>query len=287
MTHAQMSQDKIRRDAMRNRTIGIIGGALLAGALVLGGLGAAQAQAPRGTPGAGPGMMATPGAGMMGPGGVMGQPGQPGSGLGGMMGGQGMMGMMDHMMGMGGQGMMGGWMQGRLPGQALTLDQAAQPVQAYLDQTGNADLALDEVMAFQWNVYAIVKEKSTGTGAFELLVNAATGAVYPEPGPNMMWNTKYGMLAANSPMAQMMGYQPPSGPVTVTPERATQLAREWLTQNQPGTTTEAPDAFPGYYTLHTVKDGQITGMLSVHGYTGQIWYHTWHGAFLGMSEAAH
>jgi len=28
-------------------------------------------------------------------------------------------------------------------------------------------------------------------------------------------------------------------------------------------------------------------MLSVNGYTGQIWYHTWHGAFVDMSEHEH
>jgi len=25
-------------------------------------------------------------------------------------------------------------------------------------------------------------------------------------------------------------------------------------------------------------------MLSVNGYTGAVWYHTWHGSFLGMKE---
>ena len=37
-----------------------------------------------------------------------------------------------------------------------------------VDGTGNADLAVDEVMQFQWNYDAIVKEKSTGNCALAL-----------------------------------------------------------------------------------------------------------------------
>ena len=44
------------------------------------------------------------------------------------------------------------------------------------------------------------------------------------------------------------------------------------------------EAFYGYYTLHILKNGQVEGMLSVNGYTGAVWYHTWHGPFLGMKE---
>ncbi len=40
----------------------------------------------------------------------------------------------------------------------------------------------------------------------------------------------------------------------------------------------------GCYTIHTLKDGVVEGMLSVHVITGQVWYHTWHGAFVQMVE---
>ena len=56
-----------------------------------------------------------------------------------------------------------------------SLDAAKQAFQAYVDRTGNQDLALDEVMQFQWNYYAIVQEKSTGSKAFELLADPQTG----------------------------------------------------------------------------------------------------------------
>ncbi|MHB8648146.1 MAG: hypothetical protein ACYDAR_20385, partial [Thermomicrobiales bacterium] len=74
-------------------------------------------------------------------------------------------------------------------------------------------------------------------------------------------------------------------PMTVTPDQAKQNAAQWLAQNQPGATTETPDTFYGYYTLHIMKDGTVTGMLSVNGYTGQVWYHNWHGDFIQMKEA--
>jgi hypothetical protein len=48
---------------------------------------------------------------------------------------------------------------------------------------------------------------------------------------------------------------------------------------------EHAGAFYGYHTLHTVKDGEIVGMLSVNGYTGQVFPHTWHGELLRISES--
>jgi hypothetical protein len=43
-------------------------------------------------------------------------------------------------------------------------------------------------------------------------------------------------------------------------------------------------SFYGYYTIHTLKDGEIEGMLSVHGTPDQAWYHDWHSAFVHMIE---
>jgi len=40
------------------------------------------------------------------------------------------------------------------------------------------------------------------------------------------------------------------------------------------------DAFHGYYTLHFQRAGQIAGMLSVNGSSGQVWFHSWHGGFI-------
>ena len=182
-------------------------------------------------------------------------------------------------------------------GPIASLDAAKQAFQAYVDRTGNQDLALDEVMQFQWNYYAIVQEKSTGSKAFELLADPQTGTVFPEMGPNMMWNTKYSPMASygGGLMSGMGGFTPDGmlsgtwGPTalttqpSVTGDQTSQIAQQWLDQYQAGSVTEAPDSFPGYYTVHIMKDGSATGMLSVNAYTGQVWYHAWHGAFVASA----
>lgn len=247
---------------MQQRTIALVGGAALAAALAVGTLATGFAQgAPQ--PGYGPGAMMSNG----------GPSTTNGFGPGGMMDGQG------------GPGMMNNWGQSA-PTQAqliTSLDDAKQDFQGYIDTLGNGNLALDEVMQFQSNYYAIVKDTSTGSGAFELLANPRTGAVFPEMGPNMMWNTQYGHMAG----VGMMGgrQQQPTGQPTVSADQAQQLAQQWLDQNQPGSATEAPDTFPGYYTIHFTRDGQISGMLSINAFTGAVWYHSWHGAFVSSTEA--
>jgi hypothetical protein len=178
-------------------------------------------------------------------------------------------------------GTMGGGHGAAIPAgtQTISIDQAQQNVEQYVARYGGSNLVLDELIEFQDNFYAIVKEKGTGTGAFELLVNRVTGAVMPEPGPNMMWNTKYGMASAG-----MMGFFRPSGAMTVNAERAGQVAQAWLDDNVNGARIETPDAFYGYFTVHFTQNGEVAGMLSVNGYTGQVWYHTWHGAFVQERE---
>ena len=174
--------------------------------------------------------------------------------------------------------MMRGWGYGNPgAGTPLTLEQAVARTQQYLVAYGNPDLALAEVMEFSNNFYAEVEEESTGIHAFELLIDRYTGAVYPEPGPNMMWNTRYGHMGG--------WWRWTSGSMTVAPEQARSYADRWLDTNLPGTTlADQADAFYGYYTIHVVTDGQVSGMLSVNGDSGQVWYHNWHGDYIGMQE---
>ncbi|MEE8369879.1 MAG: hypothetical protein V3S00_03800 [Dehalococcoidia bacterium] len=259
--------------------VAILVGGVLAGGFVVGSaqaVGQAQPPPPIGKsvwPGYG-GMMGGGYGGMMG------------GGYGGMMGGRGGWGS-----GCGGYGgmMMGGFgygYGGPAVAEPLTLDEAVEATEVYIAAYGDPDLALAEVMEFSRNFYAEVEEESTGVHAFELLINRYTGAVYPEMGPNMMWNTKY------SPMAGMMGGimggwwgGTPGGEMTVTPAQARQYAQQFLETSLPGTSVnEEADAFYGYYTLHVLRDGQIVGMLSVNGTSGRVWYHTWHGDFIGMAE---
>jgi len=173
---------------------------------------------------------------------------------------------------------MGGWDRYNPNAEQITIDEAAEAVKRYLSAYGQ-DLALAEVMEFAWNFYAEVEEETTGIHAMELLIDKYTGQVYPEMGPNMMWNTKY------SPMAGMMGSQnTATAEMPITTEPAKALAQQFLDANLPGVTTGEAEVFYGYYTLHTLKDGQIEGMLSINGYNGAVWYHNWHGPFIGMEE---
>ena len=106
------------------------------------------------------------------------------------------------------------------------------------------------------------------------------GVITPEPGPNMMWNTKY------SNMGQGMIGNPnqPTTTMTITKDKALQTAQTYLDTNLNGAKVEDATQFYGYYTIDYMVSGKIAGMLSVNGYTGQVWYHSWHGAFVQEIE---
>jgi hypothetical protein len=173
-----------------------------------------------------------------------------------------------------------GWF-GASSGQVISMDKAQQSVQSFLDRSRNRNLRLDELMEFDRNFYALIKEKSTGIGAFELLVNKTTGTVGYEPGPDMMWNAKYGMMRG---FGGMMALGSTSAEMTVSPGRATQIAQGWLDERGGAYSPGTPDAFYGYYTFHFLNDGRIAGMLSINGSTGQVWFHSWHGNFIQSRE---
>ena len=187
----------------------------------------------------------------------------------------------------------------------VTVDQAKAAAEQYLANLKNDDLKIAEIMIFNNNAYILVKEASTGLGAFELLVDSSSQTAYPEHGPNMMWNLKYGalnhqwMMGNNSGMMGMMGGSggmmnmmsgyawddtssaDVSADMTITPEQAIQNAQKYLDTNITGATAASdPIQFYGYYTLDFEKDGKVAGMLSVNGYSGQVFLHTWHGSFI-------
>ncbi len=190
----------------------------------------------------------------------------------------------------GGPGMMGfGW-GNQATSPVTSIDVAAGRVRDALAASGYGDLVVAEVMEFSNHFYVLVKEKSTGIGALELLVER-NGFVHPEFGPAMMWNTKYGHMAGGRGM--MGGYGQPYGPrgpanpsaqPAITKERARQIAAQFLTQQFAGTAPDEGTAFYGYFTFDVDRGGKPAGMLSVNAYTGQVWYHTWHGAFVSEKE---
>ena len=162
------------------------------------------------------------------------------------------------------------------------------------------DLEVGEVMRFANNYYAELEEK--GRPATEVLVDPSSGAVWLEYGPAMMWNTRFGMMSdfrlrGGSGMmggggmmgsGGMMGGDPTWAPTTgvadgdVSAAEAERIAAQWLRRASPGATVGEAEPFPGYYTLHTLRNGKVTGMLSVHATTGAVWYHWWHGRFVSM-----
>ncbi len=188
-----------------------------------------------------------------------------------------------------GAGMMGAWTppDDLAPaGNTLTLDEAVEVAEAYIAAWGDEGaLELGEVMQFSNHFYAEVREADTGRGAFEFLIDPATGTIIGEPGPNMMWNLHYGMS-----MMHGVGLWTPEDvgdEMTVSPNEARAYAQAFLDEAFPGLEVdEEADAFYGYYTLHILEDGEVVGMLSVNGYSGQAWLHHWHGDFIDIARHA-
>ena len=249
-----------------------------------------------------------PGYGMMGGSGMMNN-GMMGGQYGGMMNGAGMMnGQCNNMTG---NGQYGAGMMGMMTGfsglsdvEPLTIEEAETAVNNYLSTLNQDNLTLGEIMIFSNHAYAQILDTDAEQGAFEVLVDPAAGNVFPEPGPNMMWNTEYGMMDDSGMMSMMMtgmGSDKMNGQygnmmanwittvdaeISVTAAEASGLAQAYLDDILPGTTADDhADTFPGYYTLHVERDGKIIGMLSVNAYTGDVFLHHWHGDFIEMDDA--
>jgi hypothetical protein len=246
------------------------------------------------------------------------QPGSPWGGYNGnsqggygMMGGyngnsQGGCGMMGDYngYGQGGYAMMGMMhgFGGLIDADPLTIEQAETAVTNYLNSYGDDSLELGEIMIFDNHAYAQVLDTTTGNGAFEVLVDPISGEVFPEPGPNMMWNTEYGMMSGQfggimgghgmmgghyGSMMGGFGFNP-GAQKNITEEDAVQLAQEYLDVYLPDTSADDHAvSFPGYFTLHIERDGDVIGMLSVNQYTGQVFLHHWHGDFIEMADENH
>jgi len=164
----------------------------------------------------------------------------------------------------------------------LAIEQAGDAVQAYLARFGDQNLILAEVMAFDNHFYASVKERDSGIHAFELLIGRFSGQVVSEPGPNMMWNTKYGHMRMNM-LQRFFGAGSVGGQMPVSPNEAQQIAQQFLKQILPETSAAGEiDRFYGYYTLHILRKEKPIGMLSINGQSGQVWVHSWHGELLDM-----
>ena len=190
----------------------------------------------------------------------------------GMMGGQGTYGGQ-------GQGMMGGSMMGSmgsmgmewLPGDGVAVSSIPAARARAAKAAKPAGLQPGEVMWFDNGFYVELKDGAQKP-ATEVIVDPRTGSVSTEPGPAMMWNTRFGMRGESSS----------PGPVTST--KAREVATSWLAANRAGTTIGGIDSYPGYFTVDLQRGGVVSGMMSVSSSTGAVWYHAWHGAFIAMED---
>ncbi len=201
---------------------------------------------------------------------------------------------------MGSQEMMGKYGFGSAENvEPLTMEVVDEAVHEYLEDYSNENLVLGEIMIFDNHAYAQIIEKDTGIGAMEVLIDTRTLSVFPEQGPNMMWNLKYSSMGGAGMMngtGMMTGLNLDDfkesnlsaeeiEDMPVSSDQAVESAQGFLDQYYPGAEADQhADRFYGYYTLHVVQEDDVVGMLSVNGFSGQVFYHNWHGEFLEMSE---
>jgi hypothetical protein len=217
--------------------------------------------------------------------------------------GQNAQGMMGGMMG-GGMGMMNTYAASSRP---ISQDEARRRAEGFAARYGQG-VKIRDFMIFTDNFYVQVVNSKTGAGLGELLVDRYTGVVQPEYGPNMMWNTRFGMGGSGMMGSGMNGQQNQTGmmgdqnqqgqqgqgmmgsapnssnqvaqPVRYNLASAQKLAATFVAGYLPDGKVIEGFAFPGYYTFDYGRKA-IEGMLSVNAYTGEVWLHGWHGLFLG------
>jgi len=161
-------------------------------------------------------------------------------------------------------GMMALYYSGAKP---ISSEDALQHMESFARNFGT-NIKVEDFMAFSGNYYSVLKDVSGNQSLAEVLVDRYSGTAYPEPGPNMMWNTRYGSGRAGTEGA---GYDLAG---------AKRLAEDFLKDYLPGAKVMESDALPGYYTFDFGRQ-EIEGMLSVNAYSGELWVHTWHGFYLG------
>jgi hypothetical protein len=128
-----------------------------------------------------------------------------------------------------------------------------------------------EVMEFDNNFYALVVEAGAGRAALELLIDPYTGAVGPEPGPNMMWNDKYGHMSFGA-----------GGENSLSMDEARAFAQQSLDAQLPGSKVHEDGA--SFWLLHLRlrqrRWNDRRHVLSRRRLDRAVWLHTWHGGFI-------
>ncbi|WP_432666063.1 hypothetical protein R9X47_07085 [Wukongibacter baidiensis] len=184
-------------------------------------------------------------------------------------------------------GMMGAWGNSNnykyYNSEKMSEDEIKETVEKYIE-TYDENLEIGDMFVYKNSDYYVsIEEEDTGKGAMELLVNPYSGAIYPEYGPNMMWNEKYGMHGSRGFGMMGMGswnnINIYDSLEKLDRKKAVSIADEYVKEilDKDYSVENEGHEFYGYYTFHVSKDDETVGMLSVNHYSGNVWYHTWHG----------
>lgn len=177
-------------------------------------------------------------------------------------------------------------------GEKLSIEALENRVEVYLSNY-DLDLSISDIFVFEdTEYYFSIIEDETGKGAMELLANPYTGQIFYEYGPNMMWNLKYGMHGSNG-MGFSRGHMAYNNHYNgstaydaheITYDQAYEYGMNYLEDSGDYSLGDTYHEFYGYYTFHLEEDGQIIGMLSVNAFTGEVWYHDWHGTLVEVID---
>jgi len=125
--------------------------------------------------------------------------------------------------------------------------------------------------------YLVVRENNQKEAAFGLMFDPVRKVVYPEYGPNMMWNRNYGM-------GFMMGWNERTNRSQIDRKEALENARNFASNNGLRVRDNGYQ-FSGYYSFYVENEDQPVGLISVNAYSGEVWAHNWHGNLIEIIEA--
>lgn len=124
--------------------------------------------------------------------------------------------------------------------------------------------------------YLVLKEKNQKNAAFGLMFDPVQGVVYPEYGPNMVWNQQFGM-------GFMMGWNNRANSEKIDKDTALANARSFARNNGLRVRNDGYQ-FNGYYSFYLENNNQPLGLVSVNAYSGEVWAHNWHGNLVEIIE---
>jgi hypothetical protein len=146
--------------------------------------------------------------------------------------------------------------------------QARQVIQSFIDSL-NSNLQISELWEYE-TAYVAELSDTNGAKALDLVADKFTGVVMPEMGFSMMMNASYGRS-----LYRMSRF---GRNLNLTPDQATTIAENFITDTSLGYVLGTPETYPRYYKFHTTLGGNFSMDLMVNGYNGGIWMNTLLGA---------